>query len=79
MIIHVPPIVVLGTKCEKGLDSNATLMLWKVWLGEKDKGKQNSINSNAIDNMLVVYRFMNMKHLGILTKLWIEINQVKGM
>jgi hypothetical protein len=60
MIIHV----VLGTKCEKGLDSNATLMLWKVWLGEKDKGKQNSINSNAIDNMLVIHRFMSMKHLG---------------
>jgi hypothetical protein len=39
-------------------------MLRKVWLGEKDKGKQNSIHSNAIDNMLVVYRFMNMKHLG---------------
>lgn len=38
-------------------------MLRKVWLREKDKGKQNSINSNAIDNMLVVYRFMNMKHL----------------
>jgi hypothetical protein len=39
-------------------------MLWKVWLGEKDKGKQNSINSNAIDNMLVIHRFMSMKHLG---------------